>query len=72
MFNSMDAGKKPMEDFYDSYIVNAIIDAAIKLQQPKMGAGRHTNLAGWVFSYRETTLKDYDEAHFLIKEEKMP
>ena len=27
MFNSMDKGVKPMETFYDGYIVNAIIDA---------------------------------------------
>ena len=35
MFNSMDAGKKPMEDFYDGYIVNAIIDACYKAAETK-------------------------------------
>jgi predicted dehydrogenase len=35
MFNSMDAGKKPMEDFYDGYIVNAIIDTCYRAAATK-------------------------------------
>lgn len=30
MFNSMEAGKPPMETFYDGYIVNAVIDACYR------------------------------------------
>jgi len=30
MFNSMDANKKPREDFYDGYVVNCILDACFK------------------------------------------
>ena len=30
MFECMDQGKKPMEDFYDGYVVNAIMDACYK------------------------------------------
>ena len=30
MFDAMDAGKEPMETFYDGYVVNAIIDACYR------------------------------------------
>ncbi len=35
MCNAMDAGKKPREDFYDGYVVNAIIDACYKSAKSK-------------------------------------
>jgi predicted dehydrogenase len=73
MFNSMDKGKIPMETFYDGYIVNTIIDACYKAAESKKWEsieirdwrGGSVNLEG-------TGLKEYDEKHFLIKEEKMP
>jgi predicted dehydrogenase len=74
MFNAMDAGKVPMETFYDGYIVNAIIDACYKAAHTKhwepvvihewRGSGT-TSAAGAAF-------KDYDADHYLIKEERMP
>jgi predicted dehydrogenase len=73
MFNSMDQGKKPMETFYDGYLVNAIIDACYKAAASKrwepveLQVWRGSQAAG-----PETALKDYDARHFLIKEEKMP
>lgn len=73
MFNSMDAGKKPMEDFYDGYIVNAIIDASYKAAQSKKW--EPVEIQSWrgdSASKEEMQLKEYDETHFLIKEEKMP
>jgi predicted dehydrogenase len=73
MFNSIDAGKKPMEDFYDGYIVNAIIDACYKAAESKKW--EPVDIHSWrgdVAGAVEVALKDYDEAHFLIKEEKMP
>jgi len=73
MFNAMDAGKKPMEDFYDGYIVNAIIDAAYKSAESKKW--EPVEIQAWrggPANAVEVTLKDYDENHFLIKEEKMP
>jgi hypothetical protein len=69
----MDADKKPMEDFYDGYIVNTIIDAAYKSAQSKKW--EPVELQTWrggQASTVEVALKDYDEKHFLIKEEKMP
>ncbi len=35
MFDSMDAGRHPREDFYDGYVVNAIIDACYKSAKSK-------------------------------------
>ena len=73
MFNSLEAGTKPMEDFYDGYVVNAIIDAAYQSAQSKKW--EPVTLQAWrggAASAAEITLKDYDETHFLIKEEKMP
>lgn len=73
MFNSMDAGTKPMEDFYDGYIVNAIIDAAFKaVETKKWEPVEIQSWRGAQAGFAEVTLKDYDETHFLIKEEKMP
>lgn len=73
MFNSMDAGKQPMEDFYDGYIVNAIIDACYKAAGSKKW--EPVEIEAWRGGQAgafELALKEYDAAHFLIKEEKMP
>ena len=73
MFNSMDAGKKPMEDFYDGYIVNAIIDASYKAATTKKW--EPVEIKAWRGGSSkavEVSLKEYDETHFLIKEERMP
>ena len=35
MFNAMDEGRRPVEDFYDGYIVNSIIDACYKSAETK-------------------------------------
>ncbi|OGV96683.1 oxidoreductase [Microgenomates group bacterium RBG_16_45_19] len=74
MFNSMDAGKAPKETFYDGYIVNTIIDACYKAAETKrwepieIQKWRSDGLA----SKSETVFKDYDNEHYLIKEERMP
>lgn len=73
MFNSMDAGKTPMETFYDGYIVNAVIDACYKAAETKKW--EPVELATWrgeCYTPTEVALKDYDDQHFLIKEERMP
>jgi predicted dehydrogenase len=73
MFNSMDAGKRPMEDFYDGYIVNAIMDACYKAAQSKRWEPVDLMLwRGGSVGGAEAAFKDYDETHYLIKEEKMP
>jgi hypothetical protein len=73
MFNSLDAGKKPMEDFYDGYIVNTIIDACYKAAvSKKWEPVAIESWRGGSGGAAEVALKDYDETHYLIKEEKMP
>lgn len=73
ILDALDAGRQPMETFYDGYIVNAIIDAAYRSAQSK----RWEPVALEVWRGQEgvhnvATTVDYDEHHTLIKEEKMP
>jgi predicted dehydrogenase len=73
MFNSMDNGQTPMETFYDGYIVNTIIDAAYKAAESKKWESVEVkDWRGGPLNQENAGLKDYDEGHFLIKEEKMP
>ena len=73
MFDSMDQGKAPMETFYDGYVVNAIMDACYLSSESKKwepveledGRGSDEVSGG-------PQLKEYDEQHYLIKEEKIP
>ena len=73
MFQCMDNGKRPMEDFYDGYIVNAIIDACYrsaetkKWEPVKLDVWRGKKGVGKI-----SALKSYDEAHYLIKQEQLP
>lgn len=73
MFASMDAGTAPMETFYDGYIVNAIIDASYKAAKSKKWEPVELEIwRGAETSESGVSLKDYDQAHFLVKEEVMP
>lgn len=73
MFNSMDSGTTPMETFYDGYIVNAIIDASYKAAETKKWEPvQIEDWRGGEVAEEAAGLKEYDERHFLIKEEKMP
>jgi len=73
MFESMDAGKPPMETFYDGYVVNAVIDACYRSATSKKWEPVE------LFEWRGTQkveeisgLKPYDDRHYLIKTERMP
>jgi predicted dehydrogenase len=73
MFESMEKGKQPMETFYDGYVVNAIIDACYKSAKTKQW--EKVDLFEWRGKKEVeeiSGLKMYDDAHFLIKKEKMP
>ena len=73
MLNALDEGRKPMEDFYDGYVVNAIMDAAYKSVETKQW--EKVELSDWRGSDEVNSngsFKEYDEAHWLIKEERMP
>lgn len=73
MLDSLDKGEKPMEDFYDGYVVNAIMDAAYRSAKSKKW--EPVILEDWRGSEEADTgaqMSDYDDDHFLVKREKMP
>ena len=73
MLDSIDNGKQPMESFYDGYVVNAIMDAAYRSADSKKW--EPVILEDWRGSddaETEVQMAEYDEDHFLIKQEKMP
>jgi predicted dehydrogenase len=73
MFDSMDNNTAPMETFYDGYIVNAIIDASYKASKSKKWEPIELEIwRGAETSEDSTSLKEYDQEHFLVKEEVMP
>jgi len=73
MFNAMDEGRAPMETFYDGYIVNTIMDTAYKAAESKKWEPiQIEDWRGGPVNEENAGLKDYDDQHFLIKEEKMP
>lgn len=70
MFNAAETGSNPTETFYDGYVVNAILDAAYKSASTKQW--EPVNLPIWRGQEGVTqgvTLVEYDENHYLIKEE---
>jgi predicted dehydrogenase len=73
MFDAMDAGKQPMETFYDGYVVNAIMDACYKSSRSKKW--ETVELEDWRGSEEVSggpELKDYNDQYYLIKEEMIP
>lgn len=73
MLDALDNGTQPMETFYDGYVVNAIMDAAYKSIESKQW--EPVIIDDWRGSTDESggvQMRDYDDQHFLIKEEKMP
>jgi predicted dehydrogenase len=73
MFNAIDEGRKPMEDFYDGYVVNAIIDASYKSARTKKWELVDLDIwHGREGVAKISSLKDYDVNHYLVKEERLP
>jgi predicted dehydrogenase len=71
MFNSMDAGQRPVEDFYDGYVVIAIVDACYRSVDSIQWEPADVHaMQGGSISIAEVALKDYDKAHSLLKAEK--
>lgn len=73
VLNAIDEKRPPMENFYDGYVVNAIIDAAYK----SAGSKRWEPIDLPIWRGRENvrrvgSVRDFDADHLLIKEEKMP
>lgn len=73
MFESLDHGRNPMEDFYDGYIVNAIIDACYASAKSKKWEPVKLDIwRGKTGVKRVGSLADYDDNYFLIKKELLP
>ena len=73
MLDSLEKDERPMETFYDGYIVNEIMDACYRSIDSKKW--EPVNLQVWrggEASEKDHTMASYDADHFLIKEEKMP
>ena len=74
LFGSFEQGNSPQEDFYDGYVVNAIMDAAYasvkskKWEEVKLPVWR--GKTGDIKS--SPVLEDYDDDYYLIKEELLP
>ena len=73
MFNSLEDGKGPSEDFYDGYVVNAIIDACYKSSKTKKWEPVKLDIwRGKTGVKKESGLTDYNDQYYLIKEEILP
>jgi predicted dehydrogenase len=74
MFEAMDAGREPLETFYDGYVVNAIIDACYKSARTKRW--EPVALEKWREGYQPKNFvvsgPAAEKEHVLIKEETMP
>lgn len=70
MFNAMEQNREPAETFYDGYVVNAIIDAAYRSAKSKLWEPVQLDIwRGKTGVTRESTLQEYDNDHYLVKEE---
>jgi len=73
MLDALENDRKPMEDFYDGYVVNAIMDAAYASVESKrwepveLQEWRGSRDAGF-----DRASEEYDADHLLVKREKMP
>lgn len=73
MFNCLDDGNDPMEDFYDGYVVNAIIDACYLSAKSKKWEPVQLDIwRGKNEVQKISALKEYDDDHYLIKQEQLP
>lgn len=73
MLNAFEKGVSPAEDFYDGYVVNAVIDASLqsaiskKWEPVQLPVWRGSNEVG-----TQEALPEYDAQHYLVKEEILP
>jgi len=73
MLNAIDAGRQPMETFYDGYVVNAIMDAAyLSIESKKWEPVILDDWRGSDSDTADVMLTEYDADYFLVKKEKMP
>ncbi|HOI45727.1 MAG TPA: gfo/Idh/MocA family oxidoreductase, partial [Candidatus Aminicenantes bacterium] len=74
MFEAMDAGREPMETFYDGYIVNSILDACYRSARSKRWEAVDPDV--WREGSQPANVKSgalpADAEFAVIKEERMP
>ena len=70
MFNAMEAGTAPRETFYDGYVVNCVLDAAYRSAKSKQWEPVQLDIwRGKTGVTKDSHLVDYDQDHYLVKEE---
>ncbi|MFN3152944.1 Gfo/Idh/MocA family protein [Bremerella sp.] len=73
VLTQMEEGGHPREDFYDGYVVNAIIDAAYQSVQTRQWSPVELPLwRGHTSEQKTEKHRAYDDQHDLIKREMMP
>jgi predicted dehydrogenase len=70
MFNAHERRESPRETFYDGYVVNVILDAAYKSAKTKKWEPVALDIwRGKTGVTKDSHLQEYDDAHYLVKEE---
>lgn len=70
MFNAKEQSIVPKETFYDGYVVNAILDAAYQSAKTKLWEPVQLEIwRGQTGLSKESHLVEYDNDHYLVKEE---
>ncbi|MEM7453716.1 MAG: Gfo/Idh/MocA family oxidoreductase [Planctomycetota bacterium] len=73
VLTAIENGTSPQEDFYDGYVVNAIMDAAYRsVETRKWETVELEEWRGRENVEKISAHRDFDDAHWLIKEEQMP
>ena len=73
MFEAIENKREPMENFYDGYVVNAILDAALlSAKTKKWEPVKIEDWRGVAEKKAEKKIPSYDEDYYLIKEETLP
>ena len=72
MFNAMDEGRRPMESFYDGYVVNAIMDACYRSAESRQW--EPVVIDDWRGAGEDRIAKHVSEydGQVIIKQERMP
>jgi hypothetical protein len=73
MLEALDAGREPMETFYDGYVVNAVLDAAYRSAKSRKWEPVQLELWRSTEPARRVNVAPVElKGQVLIKEEKMP
>ncbi|HEY5392587.1 MAG TPA: Gfo/Idh/MocA family oxidoreductase [Hanamia sp.] len=73
MFDAIENNRQPLENFYDGYVVNTILDAAFLSAKSKQWEPvKIEDWRGIVTTKIQKSLADYNDDYYLIKEEVLP